>query len=234
MNWNLLDEQWRNRGDAAQFAELENALDRALYNQKEPEYALLWRWARLEHFRAMRDEANVAGAKRHFAAGAQEAKTAVALQPNRVEGHFWCGVCEIEAARLQNKLAAFRVLSGASKHIDRAAQIDESYHFAGPLRVQARMRHLRPILLGGSLDTALEMYRRALQIAPHNSTTLLYYADALLANQERPQARHVLQQILDAPPDPDWKWEQKRDQKIAARKLQEISQNPPENNKNQE
>ncbi len=39
--------------------------------------------------------------------------------------------------------------------------------------------HLKPLLLGGSVDRAIEYYRRALQIAPHNSTTMLYYAEAL-------------------------------------------------------
>jgi len=226
MNWNLLDEGWRARADETRFVELENALDRALYESKRtPEYALLWRWARLEHFRAMREiEAqNKGAAQRHFAAAAQESEAAVGSQPNRVEGHFWCGVCQIEAARLGGKLAAMRAFSQSAKHIDRAAQIDEAYHFAGPLRVQARMAHLRPMLLGGSLERALEIYRRALQIAPHNSTTLLFYADSLVANQERPQARIVLQQVLDAPHDAHWQWEQARDKKLAARKLQELS-----------
>lgn len=59
-------------------------------------------------------------------------------------------------------------------------------HFAGPLRVWGKLMHQKPLLLGGSIDRALDIYRRALQIAPHNSTTLLYYAESLIADQRRP------------------------------------------------
>ncbi len=110
LNWNTLDEQWRNRHDAAQFEALETALDKALYNQGDkPDYAILWRWARMSHFRAMQslgdgneqasEKASKDAARRHFAAGAQEAQQAVRLQPNRVEGHFWFGASIISKRR---------------------------------------------------------------------------------------------------------------------------------------
>jgi tetratricopeptide (TPR) repeat protein len=223
MNWTLLDERWTNRHDATVFEELESELDRALYNQKTPDYPLVWRWARLSHFRAM--QAQEAGdwvaAQRHFKEGAKEAETAAALQPNRVEGLFWAGVCLIESARLTNKLAALRVLNTATHHIDRAANIDETYHFAGPLRVQGRMTHRRPLLLGGSINLACDIYRRALELAPENSTTRLYYAEAILADQEWEKAREQLRYILNAPPCTGWIWEQERDKKLAHALLEE-------------
>lgn len=244
LNWNTLDEQWRNRHDAEHFAALEGALDKALYNQGDkPEYAVLWRWARLSHFRAMQamngeddqaagkakskaksEVADKAAARRHFAAGAQEALQAARLQPNRVEGHFWFGVNHIEAARAGGKVAAARALSLATRHIERAAQIDETYHFAGPLRVLGRLTHLRPLLLGGSLDHALDIYRRALQIAPDNSTTLLYYAEALVADRQPGEARRVLNRLIAAAPDPDWIWEQTRDKILARALLQKMNE----------
>jgi tetratricopeptide (TPR) repeat protein len=223
MNWTLLDEQWQQRHDPAVFSELETALDSALWNSKgTPEYPLLWRWARLSHFRAMQSlekNGSSEAARLHFEAAAQEAETACEVQPNLVEGHFWFGVCHIEAARTRGKLAAARALSKASAHIDRAANIDEAYHFAGPLRVQARFTHLRPLLLGGSLDRSLDIYRRALQIAPHNSTTLLYYAEALIADQDWKPTRRTLHQIINAPPDKCWIWEQTRDRRLATELL---------------
>lgn len=223
MNWNLLDEQWQQRHDPAQFEVLEKELDQALFrSEAEREYPLLWRWARLSHFRAMQASARPDEAVRHFAAGADEAKQAVALQPNRVEGHFWYSVNFIEAARGRSWLAAARALPTAMRHIERAVAIDEGYHFAGPLRVWGKMTQQKPLLMGGSLDTALDILRRALQIAPANSTSLFYYAETLIADQQRPPAREALRKILNDPDDAAWRWEQDRDRGLAQALLHSI------------
>lgn len=222
MNWNKLDEDWKLRHDSAKFAEMESELDKALYNSVGgAEYALLWRWARMSHFRAMLvfQQGKKEEAARHFGEGAVEAATAVELQPNRVEGHFWRAVCLIESARLRSLPAAARALPAVARHLERAIQIDESYHFAGPLRVQGRTTYLKPRFLGGSVERALGLYRLALEIAPNNSTTLLYYADALIANRQGEAGRRILNQLLEAPVDEEWVWEQARDKKIAAERL---------------
>ncbi|HVF09492.1 MAG TPA: TRAP transporter TatT component family protein [Abditibacteriaceae bacterium] len=232
MNWHDLDEQWRQRHDPAQVAALTNALEQALTGQgAAAEYALLWRGARLAHFQAMQAEASDDGqaAYRHFAAGAEMAQRALRLQSYGIEGNFWYGVNLIEAERrhghgLARSWAASRALPTAVKYIERTIGIDETYHFAGPLRVGGRLMHLKPLLLGGSVDRAMEYYRRALQIAPGNSTTLLYYAEALLADKQRRAARNMLRQIVEAADDPDWRWEQERDRSKARTLLLEIGE----------
>jgi tetratricopeptide (TPR) repeat protein len=224
-NWNTLDEQWRERHDAPQFAAYEAALDKALYEQKTPDFATLWRWARMAHFRAMQSLQNddKAAARRHYAAGAQEAAAALRLQPNRVEGLFWHGVNTIEAARLSGKFNAMRVLSQATKEMEHAAQAQEEFHFAGPLRVLGRITHKKPLLLGGDINKAVAFFRRGLQIFPQNSTTQLYLAEALLDDQQLREARSVLTGIIEAAPDPDWRWEQARDKVLAQALLDKMN-----------
>jgi tetratricopeptide (TPR) repeat protein len=230
MNWSTLDELWSQRHDPAQLSALEKALDQSLTESgAAAEYGLLWRYARLAHFRAMQADANATKgeAYHHFARGAQRARQAVRLQWYGVEGNFWYGVNLIEAARrhpleMLYCCPAWRALSIATWHIERAASIDETYHFAGPLRVWGRLTHLRPLLLGGSVERAIVLYRRALQIAPDNSTTLLYYAEALLADKQQRAAREVLKRIIEASDDPDWRWEQERDRGLAQALLESI------------
>lgn len=217
------DNLWRFRHQPDKLAALETALGAAASAQ--PEYSVLWRAARLAHFRAMQseDENQPDAALKLFEEGKAHAEKAVELNRHDVEGHFWLGVNQLEWARRKGWLQAASTLRGAEAHIARAMNQNEEFHFAGPIRVAARIMHFKPLLLGGSLDRAIDMYRRALQIAPHNSTTLLYYVEALLADQQKKLARETLRHIIDAPDDADWRWEQSRDRRIAKEHLAKMN-----------
>lgn len=224
--WVPIDELWQQRWDESSLQTYGETLTQWETSGDENDYELLWRIAQWEHFRALQvlaGENNVASAKAHLENGAQKGARATALEHHRVEGWFWSGVCALEAARLSGTFAAARALPGATRHVERALGLDETYHWAGPLRVWGRITHFKPMILGGSLDRALDIYRRALQIAPDNSTTLLYYSEALLADQQNALARQTLQQIISAPEDAAWRWEQARDRKLAAQRIAEMN-----------
>ena len=213
MTFAEFDALYANRHVPANLNVLQNAL---LENLKTDNYGWLWRAARLDHFRAMQaHETSADEARALFAQGARHAQSAQLLEGDRVEAAFWAATCALEAARLGGKLAAAAALGKAQKQLNRAAQIDETYHFAGPLRVLGRVTHLKPLILGGNLDYALAFFERALQIAPDNSTTLLYYADALIADNQPGKARSTLKQIIAAPPLENWIWESERDRELA-------------------
>ena len=203
-----------------------NALQNELLAQIKPgkpdNYGWLWRASRFAHFRAMQEQTeNPDGARALFAGGAEQARVAQSLEGDRVEAAFWAATCALEAARLSGKLAAGLALGRAQKQLNRAAQIDETYHFAGPLRVLGRVTHLKPLVLGGNLDYALAFFERALQIAPANSTTLLYYADALIADNQPAKARSTLKRIIAAPALENWIWESERDRELARTMMEE-------------
>ncbi len=227
MNWELFDEQWRRRYEYATLAVLTEILAYAVPDTSAEEFAWRWRCARLLHFEGMlADEESDASAGQVaslFISGAEHAKRAVEISKHGVEGQFWLGVNALEAGRRKGALAAGAALSSASKNIERAMKISEEYHFAGPVRVWGRIQHLKPLILGGSLDRAHECFRRALQISPDNSTTLLYYAEALWADRQPKPARELCEKIISAPNDPNWIWEQARDRRLAAKLLEEIN-----------
>ncbi len=210
-----LDESWQLRHKAAPVEQHESVLHGAL--PAPPEYSTLWRLARMAHFKAMQSEQSGYRDEtlRWFEIGKEHAQGAVESNRHEVEGHFWLGVNALEWSRRKGRIQTASSFRSAAAHIERAMNQNEEYHFAGPVRVWARITHLKPLILGGSIDRALDIYRRALQIAPHNSTTLIYYVEALLADQQKPLARQILHQIIDAPKDKDWLWEQARDRKIA-------------------
>lgn len=210
---------WEMRHEPEILAQLERELSAA-----PAEFAAFWQRARLRHFQAMqaleRDETGEAQSL--YAAGFEEGKRAIEADSIRVEARFWAGVNRLEAARLQGSVAALAALPGALKDIERAEKLDETYHFAGPLRVQGRIMHHKPLLLGGSLDRAMAHFERALQVVPGNSTTLYYYAETLRADQRWKQLRAVLAQIIQAPRDEKWVWEQARDKERARKMVEEL------------
>lgn len=185
--------------------------------QAAPDYEWLWRGARLKHFQAMQSaEADDAKSARSlFQAGSSDANKAMKLDGFRVEATFWSATCGLEAARLGGTLALMTVLSRAQKELHRAARIDEEYHYAGPLRVLGRVVHLKPLAIGGTLDGAIAFFDRARQIAPRNSTTNLYLADALIADRQPKRARQAIKDILENSDSQNWEWETLRDQKTA-------------------
>jgi tetratricopeptide (TPR) repeat protein len=222
-NLETLDALWQARHESAQLDALEASLTAALASGRE--YSHLWRAARLAHFRALQseDSGQNDAALRFFEIGKNHAHHAVEANHHDVEGQFWLGVCVLEYSRRKSWIAAASALKNAESHIQRAMNQDETYHFAGPLRVMARITHHKPLLLGGSLERALDIYRRALQIFPENSTTLLYYCETLLADQQKNLARETLQKIISAPEDADWVWEQARDRRLAKELLAKMN-----------
>ena len=215
MQFAEFDALYVNRHVTENLNTLQNVLLEEIKPGKPDNYGWLWRAARLDHFRAMLFGDSPELARALFAGGAEQARAAAKLEGDRVEAAFWEATCNLEAARLSGKLAAAASLGKAQKQLNRAAQIDERYHFAGPLRVLGRVTHLKPLVLGGNLDYAIAFFERALQISPDNSTTLLYYADALIADNQPAKARSTLKQIIAAPPLENWIWESERDRELA-------------------
>ena len=184
-------------------------------------FELQWRLARALFF--LGQEASAASAKRQLhSAGIGAGERAVALNRERVEGHFWLGVNLALFAESAGGIKAILALIGARSELKRAARIAESYHDAGPLRVLARIAHKAPRLLGGSPKRSRQFFDRALQIAPLNSVTLIYAAEQAIDCSDRDRAVNLLERIINSDLDTDWEYENRRDRRIAEAMLKSI------------
>jgi hypothetical protein len=209
----LLDDLYRRRGEPA---EPEPFLDQiAEVDTASASYEAQWRLARLMFLRGETSPG-------FFRLGIKCGLRAAGLDPERVEGHFWLGVNQaLYAEQSQGVRAALLVLE-ARRSLKRAARISEGYHGAGPLRVLGRLEHKSPWLLGGSARRSLSRYERALELAPDNSVTLLYAAQLAIDTGDLKQAVGLLERVLDAAVDPEWKRENLRDKDLAAALLAEV------------
>ena len=181
-------------------------------------YEAAWLLGRALFFLGQESQ-NQAEARAHFAHGIRASARAVKLGPDRVEGHFWLGVSLALMAQSKKQLLALGHVWLAKRSLRRAERIDPSYHAAGPVRVLGRVQHKLPRVLGGGHKSARANFEKALQLAPENTVTRIYFAELLLEIGEMTQAREQLDAILHANPNPAWAFETTRDQKIAREKI---------------
>lgn len=185
------------------------------------EFETAWRLGRALFF--LGQESQSEEEKRAFHARALSfCQRAARLQPQRVEGHFWLGVNLALLAQAEKPLKALRYALRAKRSLARAVRLNPTYHAAGPLRVLARLQHKLPRLLGGGTSRARASFERAINFAPANTVTRLYFAELLLESGNTTRARAELEALLNAQPDPRWAFESARDRKIAHRMLDEL------------
>ena len=184
-------------------------------------YEVQWRLARALFFLGQ-EAGGPDSSKQLYAAGIGAGERAVALNKDRVEGHFWVGVNLALFAEANRGIRGLRALRWAQLELRRAIEIDERYHGAGPLRVLGRLLYKAPKILGGSRKRSRELLERALAIAPSNSVTLLYAAELAISSGERDRALNLLRMVIDLPVDVEWEFENRRDRELARSLLDQI------------
>jgi tetratricopeptide (TPR) repeat protein len=183
-------------------------------------YEVQWRLARAMFFLGQQTES--APEKLQLHSSAMDAGVrAVALNPERVEGHFWAGVNLALYAESARAPRGIRAILRARSELKRAVEIAENYHGAGPLRVLARLEHRAPRLLGGNRKRSREYFDRAMAIA-RNKVTLLYAAELALDEGEQDRAAGLLEEIIASPSEPEWEFENSRDRETARSLLERI------------
>lgn len=178
------------------------------------DYEILWRLGRAFFFLGQ-EAPDKDSALSCYYQGVVASEQAVAIAPARVEGHFWLAVNLALTAQTHRRLLAVRNARRAIRELRQAIQIDSSYHGAGPLRVLARLQHKLPRLLGGGSKRAHTNYKAAVNLAPQNTVTRIYFAELLLESGERDLGREQLEFVLNVATDPGWAFEIERDKQIA-------------------
>ncbi len=185
------------------------------------DYEATWRICRALFFLGQ-EAPDKAEARRLHKEAVTEGERAINTATNRVENYFWLGVNLALLAEIENAFSAAPHALRAKRLLSRAAEINPAYHGAGPLRVLAKLSHKLPMLLGGNTKQARILFKRAIELAPSNTVTRIYFAEMLLETGDATLAHAQLQALLDAPLDPAWAFETKRDRRLARELLQRM------------
>jgi hypothetical protein len=155
--------------------------------------------------------------------GVDYAKAAIALEPKRVEGHYYLGINTGLSASTRG-LTAYPMVPRVRDEALAAAKADEKFDHAGPLRLLGGVYAKAPGWPAsiGDPDKGVQYMEKAVKLAPEYPENHLLYGDALLAAEKSVDAAREYKQVMEAPNQPEYghrllRW--KRDACTALQKL---------------
>jgi len=212
------DELYTQRADLAKAKEAQAKYEDALA-AKEDDYGASWRLARILYWIGDHTPGNDAK-KQIFQQGIEHAKKAVALGPDKADGHFWLGVCYGVYGEAKGVLKSLSLVKPIKAEMRRVLEIDPAYDRGGADRVLGRVYHQLPGFAGGSEKLSLQHLEKAVEYGPRVGLNLIYLADTYLSLDRVEDARKALETILTMEPMPDLLPETAEEQAQARERLE--------------
>ena len=151
-------------------------------------------------------------------AGMTAARAAIAVAPDKPEGHFWLAANMGALAESFGLRQGLKYRGDIRRELETVLQIDPAFQQGSADRALGRWYNKVPGLFGGSDKKSEEHLRRALAYNPQSTATLYFLAETLLDEGKKDEARAAIEKVLAAPIDPQWAPED-RDFKDKARQL---------------
>ena len=174
--------------------------DRLAKDPKDFESA--WKLARARYWLGRHAEENKR--KAYLESGIAAGRAAIAIAPNKPEGHFWV------AANMGALAESFGLRHGLKYRGDikeallTVLRLDPAYQQGSADRGLGRWYYKVPRLFGGNDKKSEEHLRKSLTYNPNSIASLFYLAETLIDLGKKDEARLALQKLLDAPVDPEW------------------------------
>ena len=188
--------------------------------QHPEEFETAWKLARARYW--LGGHAPESERKRFLEAGIDAGRRAIALAPNRPEGHFWVGANMGALAESFGMRQGLKYRGDIKRELETVLKIDPAFQQGSADRALGRWYDKVPGLFGGSNSKAEEHLRKALTYNPQSTATMYFLAEVLIDEDKKPEARDVLTRLLAAPLDPEWAPEDREFKRKAERRLQTL------------
>jgi tetratricopeptide (TPR) repeat protein len=142
--------------------------------------------------------------------GIEAGRKAVALQPNRPDGHFWIAANMGALAESFGLRQGIRYRGSIRDELQTVLKLDAGYLHGSADRALGRWYYKVPGLFGGDKKKSEEHLRKALSYNPNSVITRLFLAETLIELNRDAEARQELEAALAAPEDPEWAPEDRR------------------------
>ena len=185
-------------------------------------YDAAWRLARFNYYLATHtdgDERDNA-----FRKGIAAGKTAIGLQGNRPEGHFWLGA-NYGGSLDHASIFGLATVADVRKEMEAVLRLDEGYQDGSAHMVLGLLDLKIPKLLGGDRQKAVAELEKGLRFGETNAVLRLHLAEAYQAVGRSDDARQQLNAIINMTPDPNYLPEYKEATAAARRLLETMGPN---------
>jgi uncharacterized membrane protein len=151
-------------------------------------------------------------------AGIAAGRAAVAVEPNKPEGHFWIAANMGALAESFGLRQGLKYRGEIKSELETVLRLDAAFQEGSADRALGRWYFKVPGLFGGSNKQSEDHLRKSLTYNANSTASLFFLAETLIDEKRKSEARESLQKAIDAPLNPDWVPED-RDFKEKARAL---------------
>jgi tetratricopeptide (TPR) repeat protein len=165
-------------------------------------YDVAWRLAKMNYYLGAHspDESEKDKA---FRDGIKAGQTAVKLQGDKPDGHFWLGANYGGNAQL-SMVAGLSSTDDIKREMETVVKLDESYQAGSADMVLGQVYLQSPRMLGGDPQQAVGYFEKGLRFGPNNAFLRLHLAEAYLAVNRKEDARKQIDALRAMTPDPDY------------------------------
>ena len=156
-----------------------------------------------------------------FKAGIDAGKTAVQLQNEKPDGHFWLGANYGGAAE-RSAIQGLATVSDIRNEMQTVLRLDEGYQNGSAYMVLGLVDLNAPSIVGGDPKKAVEEMEKGLRYGDPNAFLHLHLAEAYMKVGRNDDARRELKKILSMTPDPNYLPEYKEASAAAQKLLDQI------------
>jgi hypothetical protein len=170
--------------------------------QNPRNFEVAWKLARADYW--IGGHVPAAEGRAVYENGIAAGRAAVAVEPNKPDGHFWI------AANMGAMAESFGVRQGIKyrgpikEELEATLRLDPAFLKGSADRALGRYYFKVPRLFGGSHKESEAHLRKSLVYDPQSCASLFFLAELLADDGRKPEARTELQAVIDAPFDPDW------------------------------
>jgi tetratricopeptide (TPR) repeat protein len=143
-----------------------------------------------------------------FREGTEAGKAAVALQPDKPDGHFWLGA-NYGGDAAHSTLANLSSFQDIKSEMVAVLKIDETYQGYSAYLGLGRLYLQAPKVMGGDTGKAIEYLEKGVKLSPNNTMMRFHLAEAYVEANRDGEAKKQIETIMSTTPDPKYTAEHK-------------------------
>lgn len=154
--------------------------------------------------------------------GIAAARSAIAINANRPEGHFWLAANMGALAESFGMRQGIKYRGQIKDALLATLKLNPAFLDGSADRALGRWYFKVPGLFGGSNKQSEVHLRKSLTYNPNSIISHLFLAETLADMGRKDEARKEAQAAIDTPPDPNWAPEDRRFKETAKRLLRDL------------